>query len=77
MALYAPAPEAKGWLWRQLGPSGGGAWCKLWAVLRGGTLEFFTNSQAGGPRVGAAPALAAGPRRAARGAKARAPAARG
>ncbi|KAK9843841.1 hypothetical protein WJX81_008543 [Elliptochloris bilobata] len=41
MALYAPSPEAKGWLWRQLG----GSWYKLWAVLRGGALEFYTNSQ--------------------------------
>ena len=41
MALYTPVPEAKGWLWRQLG----GNWCKFWAVLRGGTLEFYSNTQ--------------------------------
>ncbi len=35
MALYTvqnSAPEAKGWLWRQLGV-GGSAWCKLWVRL--------------------------------------------
>ena len=41
MALYTPVPEAKGWLWRQLG----GNWLKFWAVLRGGTLEFYSNTQ--------------------------------